>query len=125
MHPTTARQGEIWLVYTPGQPDDPHQPRPAIVVSEDVRNRQTDDLIVVPLFSSMRLGPTRVLVPKRVGGIDRASVAFCEEITTIQHRFLAEGPLGLPIPRWLLEQIIRSVRRSMGEAIPEPPDNAT
>ena len=44
------------MVYIPGQPDDPHQPRPALVISEDVRNRLTDDVIVVPIFSTGRLG---------------------------------------------------------------------
>ena len=120
MHPTTARQGEIRLVLTPGQPDDPHQPRPAIVVSENIRNLRTDDLTIVPVFSSMRLGPTHILIPKGVGGIDHDSVAHCEEITTLQQRFLVEGPLGPPIPLRLLRQIIRAVRRSMGEVVTEP-----
>ena len=51
------------MVYTPGPPDDPHQPRPALVVSEEVRNRLRDDLVVIPLFSLGRFGPTRVYVP--------------------------------------------------------------
>jgi mRNA-degrading endonuclease toxin of MazEF toxin-antitoxin module len=120
MGPPDPRQGEIWNVFTPGQPDDPHQPRPAIVVSENTRNRRSDDVIVVPLFSSRRLGPTRVLVAERLGGIDHESVAFCEEITTVQHRFLVNGPLGPPIPETVLDRIIRAVRRSLGEIVLEP-----
>jgi hypothetical protein len=44
MRCATPRRGEIWLVYTSGQPDDPHQPRPALVVSANVRNRLSDDV---------------------------------------------------------------------------------
>jgi len=107
------------MVYTPGQPDDPHQPRPALVVSEDVRNRLRDDLIVVPIFSLGRLGPTRVPVPARAGGLRSPGVLFCEEVTTIDRDFLSRGPLGARLSRPLLEAVIRAVRRALGDAVPE------
>lgn len=50
------RQGEVWYVFTLGQPADPHQRRPAVVVFENIRNRMRDDLIVVPVFSTGREG---------------------------------------------------------------------
>ena len=108
------------MVYTPGQPDDPHQPRPAIVVSEDVRNRLRDDLIVIPLFSTGRLGPTRVPVPARAGGLWRPGVLFCEEITTIDRDFLYRGPLGPRLSRPVLEAVLRAVRRALGDVVPDP-----
>jgi hypothetical protein len=46
----SPRRGEFWTAHTPGPPDDPHQPRPVLVISEDVRNRLRDDVIVVPAF---------------------------------------------------------------------------
>jgi mRNA-degrading endonuclease toxin of MazEF toxin-antitoxin module len=116
-----ARRGEIWYVYTPGQPDDPHQPRPALVVSEDLRNRFGDDLIVVPAFSHGRVGPTHVFLPAGAGGIPHGSVLFCEEITTIAERFLGDGPLGRRVPEPILQRVGRAVRRALGEALPEPP----
>jgi mRNA-degrading endonuclease toxin of MazEF toxin-antitoxin module len=114
------RRGEIWLVHTPGQPEDPHQPRPALVVSENVRNRLADDVIVVPIFSAGRLGPTRVPLAAGTGGIRHDSILFCEEITTIADDFLEDGPLGPPVPRALLQQVLRAVRRALGEVLPEP-----
>ena len=107
------------MVYTPGQPDDPHQPRPALVVSEDVRNRLRDDLIVVPLFSTGRLGPTRVAVQTRAGGQRISGVLFCEEITTIDRDFLSRGPLGPRLSRSVLDAVLRAVRRALGEVVPE------
>jgi len=117
---THPRRGEIWMVHTPGQPDDPHQPRPALVVSEDIRNRLQDDLIVVPAFSAGRLGPTRVAAVAGAGGLPRDSVLFCEEITTIDRDFLHRGPLGSRVPRGLMEAVVRAIRRAVGEVIPEP-----
>src|SRR5713101_1154152 len=93
----SPRRGEIWYAFTPGQPDDHHQPRPVLIVSEDIRNRITDDAIVVPAFSRGRLGPTRVALASGLGGMPRDSVLFCEEVTTIDRDFLGDGPLGLPL----------------------------
>lgn len=106
-------------MFTPGQPDDPHQPRPAVVVSDDVRNRMRDDLIVVPAFSAGQMGPTRVALPARSGGLRHSSVVFCEEITTIDRDFLARGPVGSLSPK-LMEAIVRSIRRAIGEVVVEP-----
>ena len=66
--PRWPRRGEIWRAFTPGQPDDLHQPCPVLVLSVDARNRVTDDLIVIPIFSTGRLGPTRVPIAARIGG---------------------------------------------------------
>jgi len=116
--PSWPRRGEIWSVYTPGQPEDPHQPRPALVISENTRNRTTDDLTVIPLFSGGVLGPTRVALASGAGGIRRDSVLFCEEITTVARQFLTRGPWGAPVNDAILEAILRAVRRALGEVLP-------
>jgi len=108
------------MVHTPGQPDDPHQPRPALVVSDDVRNRLRDDLIVVPVFSTGRLGPTRVALAPGEGGLPHKSLLFCEEVTTIDRDFLHRGPLGAQVPRQVLDSTVRAIRRAVGEVVPEP-----
>lgn len=108
------------MVFTPGQPDDPHQPRPALVISDDVRNRMRDDLIVVPVFSAGRIGPTRVSIPAGSGGLRNDSVMFCEELTTIDRDFLNRGPLGTRLTGELMEKIVRAIRRAVGEIVPEP-----
>lgn len=106
------------MVWTPGQPEDTHQPRPALVVSEDVRNRLTDDLIVVPAFSSGRLGPTRVALASGDGGIPHDSVLFCEEITTVDRDFLERGPLGGRVGSAQMKRVVNAIRRAVGEVVP-------
>lgn len=108
------------MVFTPGQPDDPHQPRPALVVSEDIRNRLRDDLIVVPVFSTGRLGPTRIQVSAGAGGLRNESMLFCEEITTIDRDFLTRGPLGPRLRAELMDSVVMAIRRAIGEIVPEP-----
>ena len=114
------RRGEIWLVETPDKPDDPHQPRPALLVSENVRNRLAHDAIVVPIFSRGRLGPTRVPIQAGEGGLRNDGIVFVEEITTLHHGFLVDGPIGPPVRPSLLERVVRAVRRAIGDVRPEP-----
>ena len=91
-----------------------------LVVSADVRNRSRGDVVIIPVFSRGRLGPTRVPLLEGMGDIARDSVLFCEEITTIDRDFLADGPLGEPVPDAILERVLRAVRRALGEVVPEP-----
>jgi mRNA interferase MazF len=112
------RRGEIWAVEPPNQPADPHSPRPALVVSVDVRNRLAGDVLVVPLSTHLRPLPTHVLLPAGAGGQHRDSMATCEQITTLDRRFLVRGPFGRPVPWSLLDQVIRAVRRAIGEVLP-------
>lgn len=103
------RRGEIWWVFIPGQPNDPHQPRPALVISVDSRNRLSDDVIAVPFFSRGSLGPTRVSVLRGVGGLPNDSILFCEELTTVIRDDLAGGPLGPPVPDDLMARVVAGV----------------
>jgi mRNA interferase MazF len=102
------------LAYTPGQPADPHQPRFVLVVSADVRNRAREHVMVVPIFSTGNLGPTRLVVPMASTGLHYDSVLFCEELTTIDKTFLEDGPRGRVSPD-LLDQVIVAVRRALGD----------
>ncbi|HEY8808131.1 MAG TPA: type II toxin-antitoxin system PemK/MazF family toxin [Candidatus Limnocylindria bacterium] len=117
---TSPTRGEIWSVRIPGQPDDPHQPRPALVVSADVRNRIADDVMVVPIFSQGADGPTHVRIERGLGGLKRDGVLFCEELTTLDRDFLSRGPWGTPVPADVLSAVLRAVRRALGETVAEP-----
>jgi mRNA-degrading endonuclease toxin of MazEF toxin-antitoxin module len=109
------RRGEVWLAYTPGQPTDPHQPRFVLVVSADVRNRARDHVMVVPIFSTGNLGPTRLVIPAEGTGLRYDSVLFCEELTTLDQSFLEEdGPRGR-VSAQLLDQVVLAVRRALGD----------
>lgn len=91
-----------------------------LVISEDIRNRSRRSAIFVPAFSRGRLGPTRVPLEQGVGGIDHQSVLFCEEVTTLDYEFLADGPLGELVPAAVLARVVRAVRRAVGEVVTEP-----
>jgi mRNA interferase MazF len=105
-------------VELPNRPADPHTPRPALVVSMDVRNRLAGDVLVVPLSTHLRPLPTHVLIPAGSGGQRHDSMAKCEQITCLDKRFLVRGPLGRPVPETLMSAVIHAVRRALGEILP-------
>jgi mRNA interferase MazF len=112
------QRGEIWTVDLPSQPADLHTPRPALVVSVNVRNRLAGDVLVVPLSTYLRPLPTHVLIPAGVGGQRRDSMAKCEQITCLDKQFLVRGPLGRPVSDPLMSAVIRAIRRAVGEPLP-------
>lgn len=119
MRNTWPMRGEIWNVQTPGQPADPHQPRPALVASVDERNQREDDVVVIPVFTRGAIGPTHIPIRHGVGGLEHDSVIFCEEITTLDLVFLDEGPLGERVPESVLRRVVRGVRVAIGD-VPMP-----
>lgn len=116
--PIFPRRGEIWLVELPNQTGDPHTPRPGLVVSVDVRNRLAGDVIIVPLSTNLRPLPTHVRVPAGAGGQRHDSMARCEQIATLDKRLLGRGPFAGRVPQPLLDQVVRAIRRAVGEALP-------
>jgi len=114
------RRGEVWFAYTPGRPDDPHQPRPALVVSADVRNAHRDHIIVAPIFSWGRPSPVRVALAAGVGGLDHDSMVFCDELATVDLDVLAgKDPLGESVPNWIMVAVVKAVRRAVGDVVPD------
>jgi mRNA interferase MazF len=111
------RRGEIYLVRLPGQPHDVKD-RPALVVSPDVRNRLANDIIVVPLSTTLRPAPTHVEIPAGEGGLGETSMAKCEQLTTLDKSFLVRGPFAGTLSPSFMEKIEGAIQRAIGIAIP-------
>jgi len=116
VHPNFPLKGEVWYVKIPNQPEDPQQPRPAIVVSRDVRNQLAADIMVVPVFGAASgYNDSYVTIPVGEGGLTKESTAKCDQMTTISKKLLGKGPLGRRIAPELMRQIHYSLRRALGE----------
>ena len=78
------KQYEIWLAELPALPNSHVQKgfRPVLVVSNDVANRVSPVVTVVPLTTQFKKPlPTHVLL--RGQGLDHASTALCECIMSL------------------------------------------
>lgn len=107
------RRGEIYLVKLPGHPSGTKN-RPALVVSMDVRNRWANDIIVVPLTTILRQAPPHVELPAGEGGLKEASMAKCEQVTTLDQSFLIRGPFAGTISAFLMREIEKAIQRAIG-----------
>ena len=106
------RRGHVYWVRIPGEPGSKR--RPALVVSPDIRNRLASDVIVVPVSSVLRVAPTHVALRAREGGLPRASVAKCEQITTLRRDRLGSRSLGSNLsPRRMIE-VEKAILRAIG-----------
>src|SRR3977135_1339705 len=96
MAPADPRRGEVWLAYTPGKTPDQRHPRFVLSVSADALNRHRDHVLVVPIFSTGNLGPTRLVIPAAGTGLRQDGVLFCEELPTIDKPLFEPevGPRG-------------------------------
>ena len=107
------RRGEIYLVRLPGQPKDT-KPRPALIVSLDVRNRLANDVIVVPISTTLRTSPTHIELPGAEGGLDRTSMAKCEQVTTLDKSFLLRGPFSGTISPIKMTEVEKAIQQAIG-----------
>ncbi|MBI4669062.1 MAG: type II toxin-antitoxin system PemK/MazF family toxin [Elusimicrobia bacterium] len=107
------RRGEIYLVRLPNQPSD-FKERPALVISLDARNQYANDVLVVPLSTTLRPAPTHVKIPAGEGGLKEDSMAKCEQITTLDKSFLIRGPFAGALDIGYLREIEKAIQRAIG-----------
>lgn len=107
------KKGEIYLVNLPSKPKDIKN-RPALVVSLDIRNKLADDIIVVPLSTNLRPSPTHVSLQQGEGGLSKASMAKCEQVTTIDKALLIRGPFAGKVSNERMEEIEKAIMIAVG-----------
>ena len=61
-----------------------------------IRNQYSSTVLVVPFSSdtSNAANPSRILMRKGEGGLNRNSVAMCDVMTNIEKKYLERGPYG-------------------------------
>ena len=107
------KRGELYLVNLPSKPKDIKN-RPALVVSLDIRNKLANDIIVVPLSTNLKQSPTHVLLQEGEGELSNASMAKCEQVTTIDKQLLATGPFAGKIGNEKIKEIEKAIMIAIG-----------
>lgn len=106
------RRGELWLAAIPW---DKHQPRPCLVISDNTMHLMTGVFLVVPVWTSAPDGPAHVPLQAGLGGIQHDSFLVCEEMLGLPRSFLGRRPLGPPVPVAILKDVVRAIRRAIGD----------
>jgi mRNA interferase MazF len=79
------RRGDVFLVnLNPVVGSEVGKTRPAVVVQNDLANRSSPTVTIIPISSSMeRVFPFQVQIPAGEGGLSQESKALCEQIRTV------------------------------------------
>ena len=109
-------RGEVWRVNFSNRPNDPHLPRPAVVISNDLRNDFSESVLAIPISGENRgkLLPSHVFLPKGTGGLTKDSRALCEQIASLDKTCFVEGPIG-KIPLTTLTALVRAINKAVEE----------
>jgi mRNA interferase MazF len=97
-----VRRGEVyWAELEPRSGSEQRGRRPVVVVSHDGFNSISTwrSVVVVPLSTSTaRTGPTAIALTLGAGGLAKASVALCHQVTTLDRAKLTRriGSLSPP-----------------------------
>jgi len=97
-----VRRGEVfWADLKPRSGAEQRGRRPVIILSNDGFNVAASwrSVIVIPVSTSeahARRGPTVISLPAGAGGLPRASVALCHQVTTLDRTKLTERVGHLP-----------------------------
>ncbi len=84
------RHGDVYLVsLDPVVGSETGKTRPAVVVQNDLANRTSPTVTIVPLSSRVdRIYPFQAGIEAGEGGLERDSKALCEQIRTISRKRL-------------------------------------
>lgn len=106
-------RGDIFLVnLDPVVGSEVGKTRPAVVLQNELANRTSPTVTVVPLSSKVdRVFPFQVLIPAGEGGLERDSKALCEQIRTLAKSRLLQHLGSLPPER--LEEIRSALERHL------------
>jgi len=86
------RRGDVFLVnLNPVVGSEVGKTRPAIVVQNDLANRSSPTITIIPVSSSTeRVFPFQVRLSAGEGGLSQESKALCEQIRTVSRDRLLE-----------------------------------
>ena len=115
MNGTFPRRGCVYWVQLADEPNDKR--RPAVILSDNVRNEYANDYMVVPVSTRVTLAPTHVVLAPGEGGLPARSIAKCEQLTTVAKYRIVGPPLGPPLPEPQIRKLVQGVLRAFGHAV--------
>lgn len=88
--------------------------RPVLVLSPDLRNTLANDLVVLPLSTTLRPLSWHVRLGKGEGGLREASMVKCESPQTVPKEWLEVEPLGRALSAARMEEVERALLSALG-----------
>jgi mRNA interferase MazF len=103
------RRGYVYWVRMPGE----GKRRPALVLSNDIRNDRGNTVVVVPCTTVPRPGPWHVALTDGEAGLKRHSMVKCEDVTSVEKHRLIPRALGPPLSSERLRQVREGLLKAL------------
>jgi mRNA interferase MazF len=92
-------------------------PRPAVVISNDLRNDFSNSVLAIPISDAERGAnplPTHVFLLKGTGGLTKDSRALCEQVASLEKDCFVEGPIG-KLASTTLNALVQALNRAVSD----------
>jgi len=84
-------RGEVWLVnWNPARGSEQAGKRPALVIQNDIGNKNASTIIVAAISSSIKIYPMNVKLDPPEGGLKQSSIVKTGQILTISKERLEQ-----------------------------------
>jgi CRISPR-associated Csx3 family protein len=102
------KRGEVWVF------DDGYGEHPGIIFSPESRNKSWDDVLLVPLTTSLRHAHRHLRVARADTGLTIDCYAQCANVSRVAKEQILKGPISVVRPD-LMERILLNVRQALGD----------
>lgn len=103
---TEPKRGEVYWAKLPQFPNDPHQPRPVVVVSPTRHNSRSSSIHVAPIYSRSSGHRCNLPVPFKSGGLNDGSVIQCNRLCSIEKSLLRGNLIGT-LSQEVVDEVLR------------------
>ncbi len=100
------KRGEVYWAKLPQFPNDPHQPRPVVVVSPTRHNARSSSIHVAPIYSRTSGHRCNLPIPFKSGGLSDGSVIQCNRVCAIE-KSLLRGTLIATLQSDVVDEVLR------------------
>lgn len=117
---TVPKIGEVYLVHFNGTGNEQKGYRPGVIFQNNVGNKYSPNVIVLPLTTSIKKvsQPTYVFVPHEIG-LERDSIVLCENPERMSKEKIGKFVCSLP-QKYISEIAIGSLLSSSALSFIEP-----
>lgn len=106
---SVPKRGEVWIF------DDGYGEHPGIIMSPESRNQSCDDVLLVPLTTSLRHAHRHLWVGRGDTGLTVDCFAQCVNVSRVAREQILKGPISV-VSAELIGRIVLNVRQALGDA---------
>lgn len=109
---TEIKRGEIyWVNLDPSVGSEIKKMRPAIIVSNDINNRYSPTVTIIPISSNVtKPYPFEVLIKQGTGGLKKDSLIKTNQIRTVDKARISGDAMDQMLDETMMQQVAEALK---------------